>query len=132
MQKKLILIAGLLLVFLATCNNETPTEIIIEKATLDPNSAAGRGKALFSIHCAACHSIEVDVVIVGPSLAGISTVATSLVADLDAETYLSRSILYPDNFVVDGYESGTMQQNFASTLTSEEVDNLVAYLLTIQ
>jgi mono/diheme cytochrome c family protein len=131
MPKKLILISGLLLVSLIACSGgDSP--LLAEEAALDPNSPSGQGKSLFSTHCAACHAIDEEVILVGPSLAGIGSAAASRVDGLDAESYLSRSILFPDNFVVEGYAVGTMQQNFALTLTSEEVDNLVAYLLTFK
>ncbi len=119
------------MVSLIACGGEDPV-VTVEEATLDPNSAAGHGKALFSTYCAICHSVDEGTVLVGPSLAGISSAAATRVNDLDAETYLNRSILYPDNFVAEGYEAGTMQQNFASILTSEEVDDLVAYLITLK
>ncbi len=128
---KLILFTGLLLVSLSACGGGEST-VIAEKATLDPNSAAGRGKTLFSTHCATCHAVDEGTVLVGPSLAGVGSAAATRVNDLDAETYLNRSILYPDDFVVEGYDAGTMQQNFASNLTSEEVDNLVAYLIILK
>ncbi|MCP4422275.1 MAG: cytochrome c [Chloroflexi bacterium] len=131
MPKKVFLITGLLLVFLIACGGEDSV-VTVEEATLDPNSAAGHGKTLFSTYCAICHSVDEGTVLVGPSLAGISSAAAIRVNDLDAATYLNRSILYPDNFVVEGYEVGTMQQNFASILTSEEVDDLVAYLITLR
>ncbi len=127
----LTVFTGLLLLFLAACGGAEPAATIVPP-TLDPNSPAGRGKVLFSTHCATCHTVEEGTDLVGPSLAGIGSAAAGRVEDMDAEFYLSRSILYPDDFVVEGYEAGTMQQNFAATLTSEEVDNLVAYLLMLQ
>ena len=131
MSKKLFLITGLLLVSLLGCSGGDST-IKVTEATLDPNSAAGLGKFLFSTHCAACHAVDEGTILVGPSLAGIGSAAASRIENMDAETYLSRSILFPDNFIADGYVVGAMQQNFASILTSEDVNNLVAYLLTLK
>ncbi len=133
MLKKLLLttITGLLLVFLAACGGgETPE--VAAKPTLDPSSPAGRGKMLFSTYCAICHSVDEGTILVGPSLFEVASRAASRVEDMDAETYLAWSILYPNDYVVEGYEPETMQQNFAATMTSEEVDNLVAYLLTLK
>jgi hypothetical protein len=49
-----------------------------------------------------------------------------------AEDYLYESILDPNKFLVEGYNPGAMQQNFASVLTSEEITHVLAYLLTLQ
>ena len=100
--------------------------------TLDPASDAGRGQTLFRTHCASCHAAIGDSVVVGPSLAGVATRAAQRVPGLSAEEYLSHSIIYPNDYIVPGYESTPMQQNFATTLTFEEVDYLVAYLLTLR
>jgi hypothetical protein len=40
--------------------------------------------------------------------------------------------LNPNAYVVDGFPSGSMPQNFARDLTSEELENIVAYLLTLR
>lgn len=87
--------------------------------------------ALFQAHCAACHALVEDVIIVGPSLAHVASRAVDRVPGLSAEDYIRHSILYPDDYVVEGFAAGTMQQNFAGQLTSDEVNRLVAYLLTL-
>jgi mono/diheme cytochrome c family protein len=83
-------------------------------------------------HCASCHTVAGDVVIVGPSLDGIATRAETRVPGMDAEGYLLESIIDPNNVTVPGYLPGSMQQNFTTQLTSEELDQIVAYLLTLK
>ena len=113
---------------LAACGPAAPTP----PPTLDPNSLAGRGLVLFRADCAACHALEPEVVIVGPSLAGVADRAGQRVAGLTAEAYLHDSILNPDDYVVAGFAPGTMRQDFATALTSDEVEALVAFLLTLK
>ncbi|MCB9435604.1 MAG: cytochrome c [Anaerolineales bacterium] len=126
MQGKWIVL--LIVCLLAACSsNDTPTE-----TKIDPNSDAGRGQILFSTHCATCHAVKGDRIVVGPSLDGIATRASKRVLDLSAEDYIRESILYPDNYLVDSFQAGSMQQNFGSTLTSEDVNYLIAYLLTLK
>ncbi len=98
--------------------------------TLEPEAAAGR--QLFRTRCATCHAVEGDRTIVGPSLEGIANRAGSRVDDLDAAEYLHESIVAPNAYIVEGFATGTMPQNFAVDLTSEEVDQLVTYLLTLK
>ena len=100
---------------------------------------AEAGKAIFTQTaigqapgCATCHAVEPDTVIVGPSLAGIAGRAGQRIPDKTAEAYLRESILTPNAYTVEGFPEGVMYQKFADVLTEDEIDNLVAYLLTLE
>ncbi len=82
--------------------------------------------------CRICHSLQPDVVLVGPSFAGIATRAATRVPGLSAEEYIHQSILEPNAFVVPGFPEGQMIQNFADLLTEEQIDDLVAFLMTLK
>lgn len=94
--------------------------------------------------CAACHSVSPNVNIVGPTLAGIATTATARVrgADYrgeakDAAGYIRESIVAPNIHVLTGptYAAGgrsLMPSDYAQTLKPEQVDHIVAYLLTLK
>lgn len=69
---------------------------------------------------------------VGPSLAGIGTRAAGRVPGMSAEDYLYESILSPDDFKFPGFEEISMDPNVARRLTGEQLDDLVAFLLTLQ
>lgn len=99
----------------------------------------GAGKTLFAQPligaqpgCNTCHSLNADEVVVGPSLAGIGTRAETRVSGTSAEDYIRASILHPDDYVVEGFQPGVMVQVWEQELTPEQVDNLVAYLLTLK
>lgn len=79
--------------------------------------------------CSTCHSLEPGVTIVGPSLAGIGTHAADRIEGVSAEQYIRNSILHPGDFLVPGF-SNLMQQNFGDLLTAEQINALVAFLLT--
>jgi ferredoxin len=100
---------------------------------------ADAGRSLFmentfgtNTGCRLCHSLEPDVVLVGPSLAGVATRAETRVPGLSAEEYLHQSIVDPNAYVVEGFPKGQMFQNFAEVLTEEQIDSLVAFLLTLK
>ena len=102
-------------------------------------SSAEAGESLYfettlgvNTGCRVCHSLDPGVVIIGPSFDGVATVAMTRVPGLSAEDYLRRSIVDPDAFVVHGFDPGVMLQNFDETLTDEQIDNLVAFLLTLE
>ncbi|RMF50250.1 MAG: cytochrome c [Anaerolineae bacterium] len=97
------------------------------------------GKAIFEQSvigsnpgCATCHSRDAGVTLVGPSLAGIATTAASRVDGMSAEEYIRQSILEPEAYVVDGFVAGTMVPGWDKALSEKELNDLVAYLMTLQ
>jgi mono/diheme cytochrome c family protein len=118
-----------LLLLLAACTGEKASKPV---PTPDLSKAEGRGEVLFVTHCATCHAVKGDRKIVGPSLAGIAIRAGERVPGENAEVYLYESILSPDTYLVEGFVEGSMKQDFASVLTTENVDDLIAYLMTLK
>lgn len=125
MKKQFLFISSLISFLLAACG----VEVIPATPTLDPQIQ--QGKNLFSENCAACHGTEPDMVIVGPSLVGIAEIADTRIEGLEARQYIENSIMYPDDYLVEGYED-LMPKTFGKTLTREEVNLLVEYLLTLE
>lgn len=99
-----------------------------------PDDPAARGEYWFKrppAICATCHALEPDIVIVGPSLAGIASRAASRVPGMDAETYLRDSILDPGAFVVPGFPDA-MQRNLGDKLSAAQINDILAFLLTLR
>jgi nitric oxide reductase subunit C len=94
--------------------------------------------------CAACHSTTPGVNIVGPTLAGMPATAAERIKSpdykgkaKDAAEYIRESILEPNAYVLTGptYAAGgrsLMPHDYAQTLKPEQVDQIVAYLLTLR
>lgn len=136
---KLVLLLLLLVVVLslAACGGDSTTSTEGSNASTAGDAAAG--EALFAqtligtqAGCATCHSLEPDVVMVGPSIAGVAAVAGSRVSGLSAEEYLRQSIMEPDAHVVDGFAQGLMPAALATELSEQQLNDLVAYLLTLE
>jgi cytochrome c553 len=96
---------------------------LYEQTIVGPNAAPG---------CITCHSMEAGVVLVGPSHQGIATVAETAVSGKSAEDYLKESITTPDAHLTSGFQAGVMYQNYAKDLSAQEINDLVAYLLTLK
>ena len=101
--------------------------------------ATSAGKDLFaqpvigaSAGCITCHSLDAGTVLVGPSMAGIGTRAASAVAGLSAEDYLKQSITEPNAHLVEGFDPDVMPATWTSELSTEQIDQLIAYLLTLK
>jgi nitric oxide reductase subunit C len=105
------------------------------------------GAALFATAppgCSACHSTVAGVNLVGPSLAGIAARTEHTLASgdyhgtaRDAAAYIRESIEKPSAYLVAGPNyapagQSLMPANFTQTLTPKQLDQLVAYLLTLR
>ncbi|MCX6058289.1 MAG: hydrogenase iron-sulfur subunit [Chloroflexi bacterium] len=82
--------------------------------------------------CQICHSLEKDETIIGPSFYGIASRAGGRVSGLTAEEYLHQSIVDPNAYIVPGFPKGQMIQNFGKILTEEQVNDLIAFLMTMK
>jgi cytochrome c551/c552 len=109
-----------------TNSASTPVEI----GTGDPVD----GKIIFSGigACNSCHDVARDARIVGPSLKGIATRAGERKQGMSADAYLHESILNPNVFIVPDYPQGLMPQNYGQILSTQQINDLVAYLLTLK
>jgi mono/diheme cytochrome c family protein len=103
------------------------------------DAAADAGAALYGQDiigaqpgCKTCHSLEAGQVIVGPSLAGAGSRAGTTVSGMSAEEYLQQSILEPDAHLVEGFPAGTMPKVWGTELSEEQIDQLVAFLMTLK
>ncbi len=122
-KSKTIFILAIIIFILSACVSNVPDENL--------EQVEARGKNLFAQYCAACHDFQGDAIIVGPSLSQIATIAETRVSGKDAKTYIEESFLYPDVFIVEGFDD-LMPATFSNLLAQEEIDSLMAYLLTLK
>ena len=87
---------------------------------------ADAGKNAF-VSCSSCHSTG-DNTVVGPGLQGVYARAATRTS-LDAEAYLEESMRDPGAFIVDSFPA--VMPSF-SYFSDEDVDNLIAYLKTLE
>ena len=106
-------------------------------------TASSPGQTLFigTAACASCHTVQgVAQGVLGPPLDGIASTAANRISGYSAEEYIRESIVEPDAYTAgtaDGlsqdYQEGLMQATMAGiSLSEEDVDNLVEYLLTLR
>lgn len=108
-----------------------------EQSTGEVSGSAAAGEALFNKTtiasapgCSTCHSLQPGTQMVGPSLADAATVAANAVDGMSAEAYLRQSIVEPDAHVTEGFIPGLMFQKYGETLSEQQINELVAFLLT--
>lgn len=104
-------------------------------------SAAGdveRGAQLFAQGqgeippCSTCHQTVTGQFgfSTGPNLDGIGERAETQMDGLGAEAYLRQSILEPERYIVSGYRD-IMYPDYSAHLTEQNIQDLIAYLLTL-
>ena len=140
-------------------NNWPPRPILVSAATPEgialgapaPTAAStdpiALGEALFRRTppgCFSCHSTQPGLQIVGPSLAGIGTRAATVLADTayhgtakSPAEYIRESILHPSAYIVPGPTFAAAGQSvmpavYQDMLKPEDIDHLVAYLVTLK
>ena len=111
------------------------------------SSPIAQGEALFrsvTPSCTACHSIAPGVNMAGPTLAGIGARAKQVIGApdykgkaKDVESYIRESIVSPSAHLAAGamYSAGGtsfMPNTYGKDLKPEQIDQLVAYLATLQ
>lgn len=83
--------------------------------------------------CATCHNFDSEAMKIGPGLAGVGTRAYTRIPGTGPYTYLYNSIRNPHDYVVPGFENGTMMPHFTTTsLTDAMIYDIVAYLSTLK
>lgn len=118
---------------------EAGRRVVVEAHDSTTGSIVDAGRALFSesrlgtnVGCQICHSLREGDDGVGPSLWDVGLVAAERVPDLSAAEYIRQSIIDPDAYVVDGFSAGQMLGDYEERLDPEQLDALVAFLLSLQ
>ena len=96
---------------------------LYESKTLGSKSAEG---------CVSCHAYDETKGddSKAPFTKGTGARAATRVPGMTAEEYIRESITTPDAYVVENYKAGDMYQEWAKDLSKQEMDDLIAYLLT--
>lgn len=114
---------------------QAPTAAATTAPTAAPTAAAttapaagdpAAGQKLFAEKCSACHADQDGV---APGRIGMGQRAATRIAGMSAADYLHQSIVDPGAFVVPNFKN-IMPTTFSQQLTDQEINDLVAYLLT--
>lgn len=118
---------------------EATTEAGADTAALTVDGDAAAGQELFNtliaetgFSCMACHNAASEDRLVGPGLLNVAARAAARVEGQDAITYLRNSILHPNDYLVETYPENLMPQVYANLFSEQQVNDLIAYLLTLQ
>lgn len=96
---------------------------------------AARGIAVFGrMPCLTCHSLSASAgskaPAIGPALEHIGTNAATRVPGVTAAQYLRHAIVKPEDLAIPNYHN--VMPSFGASLSQTDLDDLVAYLLTLK
>jgi mono/diheme cytochrome c family protein len=118
----------------ATTTSATTTSAMTTTSSSGGDVAAG--KIVFaSAGCASCHTFTPAGAsgTVGPNLDTAPTSDAAADGNMDLTAFIKESIIDPDKYIAKGpYNPGTMPPNFATSLTSKQIDDLVAFIASGQ
>lgn len=83
--------------------------------------------------CISCHAIQAgEQSSIGNNLSNVGNRAAVTVRGQNADAYLRAAILDPDAYLVEGYQEGIHPRVYPQALTDQQVNDLIAYLLTLR
>jgi mono/diheme cytochrome c family protein len=121
----ILCLVGLSIFVLSACGGDSSGAPAADEAVIQ------RGKLVFQANCSACHSTGSDIVLVGPSLAGIAAKAGDKVVGLDARGFIEQSILEPAAYIEDGFQN-MMPDTYGNSLSREDLDAVIAYIMNLK
>jgi cytochrome c551/c552 len=118
----------------ATTTSAAPTTS--SAATTTSSSSGGNaaaGKAVFAANgCASCHTFKPAGATgtVGPDLDTAPTSDAKADGNMNLTAFVHQSIVDPDAYIAKGYSKGIMPTNFGSSISSSDLNNLVAFIVS--
>ncbi len=99
----------------------------------EPADPAARGERVFRAQCLGCHGLEPGAPeALGPNLAGVASRAAANPDGLSAADWLRRATIDPSAEIAPGYKAGLMPGGYGQSLSPQQLDDLVAFLLTLE
>jgi mono/diheme cytochrome c family protein len=126
---------GLLLLILAGCGAANEAGAPIGDVAHGQRLYRGEEKLALNTNtaCIDCHNDTVGGESpIGQNLSNIGNRAASVVPGQSAVDYLRASILKPDEHLSGNFQEGIMPRTYPETLTDQDVDDLIAYMLTLK
>ena len=106
-----------------------PEEFATALASANPEN--GPNVALNNA-CVGCHVTDPAQEMTGPTWhnLGDTSVSRQLSSGISPALYIYNSIMDPGNYIVEGYDDGVMPADYQETMSTADMADVVAYILT--
>jgi cytochrome c551/c552 len=94
---------------------------------------AAAGKSVFSSNgCASCHTFQPAGATgtIGPNLDSAPTTDAKADKNMALAAFVKESIVNPDAYIAKGYSKGLMPTTFGNSLSSSQLNDLVAFIVS--
>lgn len=117
----------------ATTTSATTTTTSMTTTNSSGGDAAA-GKAIFtgSSGCAGCHTFTPagSSGTIGPDLDSAPAADAKADGNMALAAFIKQSIIDPSAYIAKGYSDGLMPKTFGTSLSSKQIDDLVAFILS--
>lgn len=120
---------------------EATAEATESVAIATEETAITRGELLFKttrqetgFACATCHYATSEGRLIGPGLVNLAERFAEYGLEIDLNTYIHEAIVAPNAFIAPAdpiYPSSVMPQNYQEVFTEAEINDLIAYILSL-
>ena len=119
----------------APTTSSTPATTTSQTTTSSGGGAgnAAAGKAVFAANgCANCHTFTAagSNGTIGPNLDTAPAESAKADGNMALAAFIKQSIVQPNAYIAKGYTKGLMPGNFGSQLSSTQINDLVAFILS--
>ena len=94
---------------------------------------AAAGKAVFAANgCSSCHTFKLANATgtIGPNLDTAPATDAKADKNMDLAAFIKQSIATPDAYIAKGFSKGIMPTTFGTSLSSTQLNDLVAFILS--
>lgn len=89
-------------------------------------------RAEVNFACSTCHYVDQDIQLIGPGLLNVVERVEGHGTGETPQEYILHSIIEPSAYVVEGYPDALMPQVYATIFTEQQIEDLVAYVMSLR
>ena len=111
----------------------TGAALAAPKGRADRGGSAAAGQAIFAANgCASCHTFKPANATgtIGPNLDTAPASDAKADKNMDLAAFVKESITDPDAYIAKGYNKGIMPSTFDESLSSKQLNDLVAFIVS--
>ena len=117
----------------ATTTSASSTTSSTTSTSSSGGGNAAAGKTVFASNsCATCHTFQPAGATgtIGPDLDTAPASDAKADHNMDLAAFIKESIVDPDKYIAKGYNKGIMPTNFGTSLSSTQLNDLVAFIVS--